>query len=834
MAFTRNLSVGTKIIAVITFILFLLAITDFAAISGIREMQKTVSTLVNTLAAEQQLISDLVESEAALTGYANQYLVSPGDDEMNAYTQELTRYESILAKASTEIKNPDRAATVLEIQESLNAYKDGFKSVQMQTNIIQSQMKQSLDVLGPSVQEMIDRIPTTKDANDPRSTSTTSDQTTAADAPPDPALLSAEIERLNQNLALDKAVAAGSSATANLRLDVYRYFIEDDVKVLDLIDRDFSITLDLIDKITDVKLNTTQRTNVTTLQQLLNMYRMAFDDIQAREADLLKIKNEKMDAVGEEMRSLAADVSISVRSDYETEQKKSTSLANEIMLAQIGMLAIAIVIGLAAGLLLVHSIRKPLAQLTLSAREIAEVDLAQLGEEIHLMAEGDLTRSVSIRPRELPQVGNNEIGRIAEAFNTMICQLQAIGEAFNSLNVNLGNAIGEVAENASGLGEASERLATASAQASQATSQITLTIQQVAQGTSDQSNEANHTAAAMEQMNQSIINVAAGAREQEKSLTQVSRVTDEMSVKISQVAENATAVKSSTKEATQAARQGARTVEDTINGMNNIRSRVNQAVGKIQGMGSQSVKIGDIVDTIDDIASQTNLLALNAAIEAARAGEHGKGFAVVADEVRKLAEKSAGSTREIGSLIKGIRKSIDEAIQAMNESSQEVEAGVNLANKSGAALNSILAAIEAVNTQAEQAEQAAHMMNTSAEHMITAVNDVAKVIESNMIAGEEMTTQSGAVGRTIENIVSVSEENSAAVEEVSASAEEVLLQVEEVSSSAQILMETAKQLQALVGRFQLLGQETHLGLASTPEPPTVDQTEPYQELTHVF
>jgi methyl-accepting chemotaxis protein len=220
-------------------------------------------------------------------------------------------------------------------------------------------------------------------------------------------------------------------------------------------------------------------------------------------------------------------------------------------------------------------------------------------------------------------------------------------------------------------------------------------------------------------------------------------------------------------------------------------------------MGKRSIQIGEIVTTIEDIASQTNLLALNAAIEAARAGESGKGFAVVADEVRKLAERSASATREIGDLVKGIQKTVSEAVTAMEEGAREVDAGVQKANSAGSALTTILSAAEAVTQEAIQAANAAKLMSTSANELVSAVDTVSAVVEENTAATEEMAASSSEVTRAIENIASISQESSASVEEVSASAEEMSAQVQQVNSSAQELAHLAKKLQDIVKKFQL-------------------------------
>jgi methyl-accepting chemotaxis protein len=468
-----------------------------------------------------------------------------------------------------------------------------------------------------------------------------------------------------------------------------------------------------------------------------------------------------------------------------------------------GSIVLTLVIGIIMGLLFSRSITRPLRVVTEASRRIANDDLQSLADQMSAMAEGDLTRSMQISTEPLVISSRDEIGDLGRAFNAMILRLKETGQSFQLMNEHLNGVIGQVAGNANLLNSASSQLSTAAGQSGQAIGQIATTIQQIARGSAQESDSISRTATSVEAMGKAIGGIAAGAQEQSKAVAKAADLTNQISAAIQLVSENALVSSTDAANASAIAKKGAGTVAETIKGMQAIKEKVELSTVKVREMGSRSDKIGTIVETIDDIASQTNLLALNAAIEAARAGEHGKGFAVVADEVRKLAERSSSATKEIGALIKDIQKTVHEAVAAMGESSAEVENGVLHANQSDKALDEILSAIDAVNSQVEQIASAAEEISRSSNNLVSAMDEVSAVVEENTAATEEMTASSDEVSIAIENIASVSEENSASVEEVSASAEEMTAQVDEVTASAAGLADMARELKAIVSQFEL-------------------------------
>jgi len=253
------------------------------------------------------------------------------------------------------------------------------------------------------------------------------------------------------------------------------------------------------------------------------------------------------------------------------------------------------------------------------------------------------------------------------------------------------------------------------------------------------------TASAANQISSSTEEMAAGAQEQSAQATEVAGAVEEMTKTIYETTKNTGQATEASKNSGRVAKEGGKVVEETIEGMNRIAEVVRKSADTVQALGKSSDQIGEIVQVIDDIADQTNLLALNAAIEAARAGEQGRGFAVVADEVRKLAERTTKATKEIATMIKQIQKDTSGAVESMEEGTKEVEVGKQLAEKAGRSLQEII---------------------HGAENVVDIVSQVAAASEEQSSAAEQ-------ISKNIESISAVTQESASGIQQIAHASEDL-------------------------------------------------------------
>ncbi len=404
----------------------------------------------------------------------------------------------------------------------------------------------------------------------------------------------------------------------------------------------------------------------------------------------------------------------------------------------VGALLVALAIGVASALLVTRAIKRPALALSERLNSLADHCVKGLSEGLEAFAAADLTVDVQPVTTPVPIEGKDEIGRMSETFNGMLAKIQGTVLNYNRARADLGAMVQEIAGSAGGVRETSGGLAAAAQQGGIASGEI-------AQGSEKLATSATESAATMQDLVRSMEDLS------------------EAGAAIESVAQSARGM------ADEASRGNA-AVERTVQAMRRVRLQVETSSAKVAELDAKGKQIGQIVKTIETIAEQTNLLALNAAIEAARAGEHGRGFAVVADEVRKLAEQSAVSTREIAALVEGVSEGVIETVSAIQATRGEVEESAEATDAAGDALERIVAAARGVMERSQDVAESSR-------------RTCGVVVEGN-----------GLVATSITNVAAISEETAAGAEELSAT-------IEEIAASAQELSSMSEQLDAMVARF---------------------------------
>jgi len=384
--------------------------------------------------------------------------------------------------------------------------------------------------------------------------------------------------------------------------------------------------------------------------------------------------------------------------------------AASTLTTMITIIVITLVLGTIIILFLIRSITRPIQRLKENAKVIST---------------GDLTHSIEIKTTD-------EIGEL--------------GQAFNEMQEGLKTLIRDVEYNAQQVAASAEELNANADQMTSSSEQVSLAIQEVSSSSETQLHGTEESANSLEE-------VSTGVGRIVDSSTKVSDMVTQMSTQ---------------------AEVGGKAVSDTLNQMTSIQSSVDDTNLNIASLLERSKEVSTILNAITDISEQTNLLALNAAIEAARAGEHGKGFAVVADEVRKLAEESKTSAGEISSIVHGIQDDVQKAVEKMSQVTSNVNDGLDVS-------------YDAIDKFGE---------------ILRSSGDIKPQMEEVMAISEQMSAAVQQVTATANDLASIARNNASSSEEVAASTEEQLASMEEISASAKSLSTMAEDLTGKIAEYK--------------------------------
>ncbi len=356
-----------------------------------------------------------------------------------------------------------------------------------------------------------------------------------------------------------------------------------------------------------------------------------------------------------------------------------------------------------------------------------------------------------------------------------------LGNAFKKMSDGLRDALAEVKAGAD--------------QTAATSSEMASNTEQAAKNNETAATAVEETTATMHEMAANIQNVAKSSQSQSASVSETSASIQQMVVSIKRVAESAQRFLELSQNTRKAVKTGFDAVKKSNKGTEDINNAIIKSADTIAALGSRAEDIGKIVDVIDDIAEQTNLLALNAAIEAARAGEQGLGFAVVAEEVRQLAERSAKSTKEIADLIGGIQKEAQGAVKVMEESTHLVERGVEQSQQVSDSLEIIEESVEEVDRYAQEIGKATEEQSSGSAQIAEITENLSGITQEISSASDEQASAADQIVGTMEKMREMIHQNASGATELASSAEQMKTQ--------------AEKFQGIVGRFKLNGSIEH-------------------------
>jgi len=491
----------------------------------------------------------------------------------------------------------------------------------------------------------------------------------------------------------------------------------------------------------------------------------------------------------------------------EIERQKAVALASFsaaqhaqlLSMAVTSIASIAILVGLA--IFMGRTMARRLGCVTDGLRSIVERDFAQLLAAYDELEQGNLCVELSANAQSIDERGNDEIARLAKSYNALSRGLNESGVKFSRTTKGLRDVITSVAMTSKSLAAASDEASAAAKESTTAVAQIAQSVELVSAGAQDQASKIADTTVAIEELSRTADQIAQVATNQAESIALTTAALQKLDNGIGALSAQGATLTTAAREASSEATTGNAAVSETASTIAQLKTVSATASTAMASLEERSSQVEEIVDTIEDIADQTNLLALNAAIEAARAGEHGRGFAVVADEVRKLAERSSTATKEISKILSDIKRETIAAAHAMRTSSDSMDSGIAVSQRASRSLESVGRAIATTSSVAESLAGQAREMQDASMRVTENMASTSAAVEENAAAAAEMRSTTDHVTNAMVPVAATASQNATTAQEAALSTRQLAIGIAEIDSTARALRDQAEVLEGLVAKF---------------------------------
>jgi methyl-accepting chemotaxis protein len=424
-------------------------------------------------------------------------------------------------------------------------------------------------------------------------------------------------------------------------------------------------------------------------------------------------------------------------------------------------------------------------RLALPAGSALGTSIAALTTGVREVAAGDLTKNLA--------VADGPLADLAVSLNKLIFGIRDFLGSMHNEARQLGASGGELHATASSSLAVIEGGAIAQ--------------KQLEEGILEQGEIVEGALSKVRAMTDAINDLAGSAEQQTRSLDETALSVTAMSASIEEVSAQVDSLLTISSETTLTADRGGTAIHTIVDAMQTIRTTIEELAADIRRLGVNSDQIGDIVKVIDRIAEQTNLLALNAAIEAARAGEHGRGFAVVASEIRKLADGSVQATKEIAGHIGSTQGVITQVTGAMLRLNERLEESVSSTDYASDALRDIVNTVLGANQQITQISSVTTSMSENTFRVIRSIEEITRSVASNLAATTQMASHSGEVSSAFDSITSISSQNASSVEVLTYVNAEVTSAAQRILGSVEEMNQRAASIDGQLGRYTIMDRK---------------------------